>query len=324
MSKTTHVSTRQHMVLALELYKRIPYWHKVTASELQSQLKEVGIIRDIRTIQRNMDVLLEYFDIERDDRDKPYGYQRKQKKSLVASGEQEALLLCLAESHIHHLIPANTFHTLRSIFKDANSQLGSLSHDSKESQWLRKVSLFGGHKLSVETSPEIYDAISKGLYHNRWLSLRYHHKIDSQINEVMPLGLVQMSTALLLICRKKGAPNTSYINVGHIQQAILSTFTFDYPQNFNLQRAMSNYIDGSQKPYLLEFSIEEHAGSHLYKTPLSDDQKITKYDGYLCVTATVTNTFPLLAWLTAHEADIIQVNQSPTDSLLLFSDVTTF
>ena len=312
MSKSTHVSTRQHMVLALELYKRIPYWHKVTASELKAQLQEIGIDRDIRTIQRNLDVLLEYFDIDRDTRDKPYGYQRKPTKAFVGSATQEALLLCLAESHFHYLIPTHTSHTLRSLFEDANYRLKSLAQGSKESQWLRKIDLFGTYELRRNISLDAYAAISQGLYHNRWLSLHYYSEGGQHRKDVMPLGLSQQSNTLILVYRQKGNNDATFVDVSNIHKVTLSTFTFAYPQDFDLQHSVSEYSNTVHKRYTLEFTITKQAGEHLYQTPLSNDQRISEFDTYLHITVTVSNTLPLVAWLEAHKNHITFSEQQPT------------
>ena len=63
--------TLETVLLAVELLRRIPRGRKVTASELHRQLKDAGIDRDLRTIQRQMEMLSEHFEIERDDRSKP-------------------------------------------------------------------------------------------------------------------------------------------------------------------------------------------------------------------------------------------------------------
>ena len=76
--------TKETVLLALELLRRIPRNSKVSASELHAQLAELGLGRDIRTIQRQMEMLSEHFDIERDDRNKPYGYKWKERAAGLA------------------------------------------------------------------------------------------------------------------------------------------------------------------------------------------------------------------------------------------------
>ena len=101
--------TLETALLAIELLRRIPRGRKVTASELHDQLKDAGIERELRTIQRQMEMLSEHFEIERDDRSKPYGYRwLDQAKGLALPNltAQESLLLGLAEEHLKNLLPA--------------------------------------------------------------------------------------------------------------------------------------------------------------------------------------------------------------------------
>lgn len=48
---------------------------QVTASEIHQQLLGLDIQRDLRSVQRTLDMLSQHFDIERDERSKPYGYR---------------------------------------------------------------------------------------------------------------------------------------------------------------------------------------------------------------------------------------------------------
>jgi hypothetical protein len=76
--------TLETTVLAIELLRRIPRGRKITASELCDQLKDAGIERELRTIQRQLEMLSEHFDIERDERSKPYGYRWLEKANGLA------------------------------------------------------------------------------------------------------------------------------------------------------------------------------------------------------------------------------------------------
>ncbi len=60
-----------------------------------------GMVRDIRSIQRHLDTLSEHFDIESDDRAKPYGYRWKERAQGIALPTltpQESLMLRLAHA----------------------------------------------------------------------------------------------------------------------------------------------------------------------------------------------------------------------------------
>jgi len=62
--------------LSLELLKRIPKGRTITAPELRQQLIDADseFKRTQRTIQRLLETLSKFYDIERDDSTKPYRY----------------------------------------------------------------------------------------------------------------------------------------------------------------------------------------------------------------------------------------------------------
>lgn len=65
-------------LLQLEILRRIPKLPaKIDAKSLHQQLLDAGFERDIRTVQRSLKMLCEHFDIECDERSKPFGYSWK-------------------------------------------------------------------------------------------------------------------------------------------------------------------------------------------------------------------------------------------------------
>jgi hypothetical protein len=133
--------TRETVLLALELLKRIPRLRKVSARELHEQLPE-SLSRDLRTVQRQLDMLTEAFEIERDDSSKPYGYRWKERAaglSLPTLTEQESLLLALAEEHLRHLLPASLMKSMAGFFLQARRQLAPHGNGRREREWLGKV-----------------------------------------------------------------------------------------------------------------------------------------------------------------------------------------
>ncbi len=55
MGKPT--KTSETTILAIEILSRIPRSHHVTSKELQQQLRDIGIEKDIRSIQRQLESL---------------------------------------------------------------------------------------------------------------------------------------------------------------------------------------------------------------------------------------------------------------------------
>ena len=128
--------------IALELVRRIPKGRTITAPELKQQLSDAGFERDMRTIQRQLETLSEYFDIDRDDTAKPYRYcwkERAKGLSLPRLSPQECLLLTLAEQQLGQLLPPRLMKSMEGFFSQARIQLHEQSMAKHEREWLKKV-----------------------------------------------------------------------------------------------------------------------------------------------------------------------------------------
>lgn len=64
-------------MMTLALLDMIPKVGKISTTQIKERLDAQGYERDVRSIQRQMEVLAENFPIEKDDSSKPYGYKWK-------------------------------------------------------------------------------------------------------------------------------------------------------------------------------------------------------------------------------------------------------
>lgn len=105
---TQHKSTSniEPISFAFELYQRIPRSRSITAKELQSELSHIGIERDIRTIQRNLNTVVQYLDVDQDVRSKPYGYRRRLSAPVVLN-PKEWMVVQLARAMLIEILPAS-------------------------------------------------------------------------------------------------------------------------------------------------------------------------------------------------------------------------
>jgi len=298
--------TLETVLLAVELLHRIPRGRKVTASELHRQLKEAGIDRDLRTIQRQLEMLSEHFEIERDDRSKPYGYRwLEQAKALAVPNltPQESLLLQLAEEHLKNLLPARLMKSMEGFFSQAKRNLGPDRNARLEREWPGKVRVVATSQplLPPKVAPGAFEVVSEALYSNRWLHLDYRNSGGKQSKvEVMPLGLVQQGPRLYLVCRYRGYDNERNLALHRILTAEMSTLTFDRPMDFDLKKYDDDgrFGFGEGERVHLTFRIERDAGLHLLESPLSNDQQVVELeDGELEITATVVDSAMLEWWL---------------------------
>ena len=298
--------TLETVLLAVELMRRIPRGRKVTAGELHQQLKDAGIERELRTIQRQLEMLSEHFEIERDDRSKPYGYRwLEQAKALAMPNltPQESLLLQLAEEHLKNLLPPRLMKSMDAFFSQAKHNLGSESTARLEREWPGKVRVVATSQplLPPKIVPGVFEAVSEALYANRWLTLDYQNSAGKRRSiTVMPLGLAQQGPRLYLVCRFDGFNNERSLALHRIRKAEASTLTFERPAEFDLQKYDDDgrFGFGEGHRVQLRFRITKDAGLHLTESPLSTDQQyVEAQDGWLEIIATVVDSAMLDWWL---------------------------
>ena len=297
--------TIETVLLALELLHRIPRNRKVSAPELYEQLSGTKVERNLRTIQRQLEMLSEHFEIERDERNKPYGYRWKERArgmTLPMLSQQESLLLTLAEQQLRTLLPSGLMKSMESFFTQARSNLGPGSHAKREREWLSKIRVVSETQplLPPKIRPGVLEEVSNALYNNLYLTLVYKNAAGTTSTvEVMPLGLAQQGTRLYLVCRYQGYDNERSLALHRIVSAQASTLTFERPKDFDLQKYDNDgrFGFGEGKRIRLSFRITKNAGLHLLESPLSVDQEVKELADHFEISATVVDTAQLQWWL---------------------------
>lgn len=314
-------TTADTLTMALELMRRIPRRRKVTAQELRDQLEAIGIVRDLRTIQRQLQMLVENFDISCDDRTHPYGYSWNGEAKVFAVPNltpQESLLLLLAKMQLQSLLPAQLLNAMEAFFDQAQRNLGPDSTATLEREWPKKVRVVATEQplLPPKIAPGVFEVVSNALFNNLWLSMQYKNA-EGKVSdiEVMPLGLAQQGARLYLVCRYKDYANERSLALHRILNARALTDTFVRPADFDLEKYDNDgrFRFGEGELIELTFMVTEAAGAHLHETPLSLDQTINRMEnGYLEVRATVADTVFLWRWLHGLEANVTRILRLPT------------
>lgn len=303
--------------LSLELLRRIPRVRKITALELQQQLEEAGFSRSIRTIQRLLEQLSDQFEIERDDRSKPYGYRWKERSkglSLPILSKQESLLLSLAYQQLHHLLPANILKSMEGLFAQADYNLGQ-GNKRPEKEWLKKVLIVSTRQplLPPVIAENVFETVSNALFTNHWLVIDYTNaKNEQRERKVMPLGLAQQGERFYLVCRFDGYDNERSLALHRIKTARMSTLTFIPPPEFDLQNydneGRFGFGDGTR--IKLTFTITHASGRHLLESKLAADQTVIELPEHYQISATVVDTTQLDWWLRGFGEAVSEVSKT--------------
>lgn len=304
--------------LSLEILKRIPRHGKTTVQQLHRQVTDAGFKISERSMQRRLKMLAESFDIELDDRDKPYGYRWKQLSegfSLPSLNERESLILMLAEEHLKNILPPSVMNSMKSFFMQARSNLSDYSSKKLEKEWLSKVRVISETQplLPATIKPGVLEAVSNALYRNVWLKIVYENAHGKQTDaEVMPLGLAQQGPRLYLVCRYHGYENERTLALHRFISAKESTIPFQRPKDFDLK----SYDDdgrfgfGEGQRIKLTFRITKEVGAHLLETRLSEDQVVKDVKDEYEISATVVDTARLDWWLNSFGDDVSMVKKT--------------
>jgi predicted DNA-binding transcriptional regulator YafY len=304
--------------LTIELLHRIPRQHKITANELQAQLAAAGYKRDLRSIQRQLKQIAENFDVECDDRSKPFGFRWKEKArglTLPGLNQHESLLLRLAEQHLRNLLPPKLMASMDGYFRQARANLQHPTKANLEKEWLKKVRVVSATQplLPPAINDEIFTQISDALYNNLWLKIVYRNAAGKETEaRVMPLGLAQQGVHLYLVCRFDGYDNERSLALHRFVSAALGTMTFARPTEFELNRydddGRFGFGDGHR--IRLSFCIKKEAGYHLLEAKLSTDQIVEEMDDHYRISAALVDTAMLDRWLLGFGGDVWGIEKS--------------
>ena len=303
--------------LTIELLHRIPRSSKITALELQTQLAAAGYERDLRSIQRHLKQITEHFDVECDDRSKPYGYRWKEKAkglSLPGLNQHESLLLTLAEQHLRNLLPPKLTQSMDAYFRQARSNLQHTPKAQLEKEWLHKVRVVSATQplLPPAIESDTFTQISHALYNNLWLKVTYRNASGKETQaRVMPLGLAQQGVHLYLVCRFEGYDNERSMALHRFVTAEAGTMTFKRPKEFDLSTYDNDgrFGFGDGQRIQLRFCINKEAGYHLLEARLSADQVVEEMNDCYRIEATVVDSAMLDRWLRGFGGDVVRVEK---------------
>ena len=321
MSMAKRPKTLESVRIAIEILRRIPRSGKIDAPTLHQQLAEMGIDRNIKSIQVLMKQLSEAFpDIECDTTSKPYGYCWKRSSTglnLPTLSAQQALLLRLAQQQLADLLPAGLLQSMGGFFNQARAVLGPGGDAILEREWLNKVRVVSTTQplIPPKIDPEVFNEATRALFGNVLLNVAYRNSEGKNLEtQVMPLGLAQMGPRLYLVCRfvKYKYSDNRILALHRIQSASATISTFERPADFDLARydAEGHFGFGEGEKIRLSFTLTKEAGKHLLETPLSEDQKVTDLGHSLRFVATVYKTLQLEWWLNSFGNDLIRVTRT--------------
>lgn len=316
-------SSLETTILIIELLKRIPKSWWITAQQLKLQLTEIGLDRDIHTIQRHLKSLVEssHFPIDMNDRSKPYGYRWNQQAvgfTVNSLSIQESLMLQMAHETLKNLLPSSLMDSMSGFFEEANRNISHAQDPTKEIQWLSKVVVAPETQplLPPELQPDVFNEVSCALYNNYWLDITYRNA-GGEVKEktVMPLGLAQQGPRLFLVCRFKGYDDERNLAMHRMLSARSTSMTFERPEGFDLKQYNdeARFSFGEGRKVKLSFRVDKQAGLHILESRLSEDQTYIEHKDCYEISATAMDSLQLKFWINGFGKDAWDIDYQPVD-----------
>ena len=289
----------------LRLIPRHP--RKVTASYLCKALEADGFAVGKRTVERDLQALSSIFPLVSDERSKPFGWSWDKDApafDLPGISLSESLTLLMAREHLQSVMPSTTVSQMEPYFHLAEQKLKALEGRNGVGGWLNKVRIIPANQplLAPQVDAQVLATIQQGLLENRQCQVAYQKRAVGEPDEypIHPLGMIQRGQVLYLACTIKSYADIRLLALHRIQAASLLDISAVAPDGFDLDAYLASGAMGwsTTKPICLIAAFSPDAGTHLWETPLSEDQVIEHLpDGRLQVRATVLETQQLIWWL---------------------------
>jgi predicted DNA-binding transcriptional regulator YafY len=292
------------------MLQRLPRGRWAGTTELQKALQQEGIDVNLRTIQRDLVALAEFFPLEHNGLS-PQGWRWQSgapATQLPQMTSSQALTFMMVEQHLRLLIPPSVLDDLRPWFDNARQQMQQGT--SPAHRWTDKI------RIVPPTQPLIPPAIDADALHTiqeavllgKRLDVLYQSrsKKESLNLEIDPLAIVQRGPVFYLVAVGKSLSSGEATDdirlfaMHRFKKAWLRDEKVRKPKGFVLDEylAKGGLGFGSGKMKKLKIILDREVGEHLYESKLSEDQVINELlDGRLEVTATVADTPQLDWWL---------------------------
>jgi predicted DNA-binding transcriptional regulator YafY len=292
--------------LMLQWIPRYP--RKITARELVEHLRAEDQVVTKRTVERDLAALSDVFPLASDERAKPFGWSWQKDApqfSLPGMSPLQAMVLILAHTHLHSLLPAHLLEPLGPYFAQADDTLRHALGKRGLANWNQRVAVVQptqpllAPKINENAMAVVHAAVAQA----RQVDLRYRSRSAGKTRSyrVHSLGLIYRGIFGYLVCTIGDYDDPRLLALHRITSAHMLIEAAVEPEGFNLQAyahsgAMGFMDNGSIK---LMLRMEAPAAEHLCETPLSKDQAINADDrkGWVRITATVDDTSQLRWWL---------------------------
>lgn len=301
------------MLAMLEQIPRAPY--KRSPAEIRTGLARLGYQTDVRSVQRDLQLLSRLFPLQADQRSKPFGWHwtaAARSHNLPRMNPAEALGYRLLSLYLDKLLPQSVLTSLKPQMEAAERILETLPGDGLK-DWSKKVRILspGQTLLPPAVQPAALVKLYEALLTNRRVSARYRKVAERQpwsYKELSPLALVLRGQVIYFLCTVADYTDVLQFAAHRFREVEILEKTVNRPPGFDLNRYIEEHgFDfTSGKTIHLKLRLRQFLAVILEETPLSKDQTIKVInDDWNSLSATVADTSQLRWWLLSFGANVV-------------------
>ena len=296
----------QNFTRWLAMLKLIPARGLTTAAEVHQRLTAQGFAVSRRTVERDLEVFSQQFNLQCDARGKPKGWRwadGARPPVMPQMGLPEALALQLMWREFKDVVPEAARVALRPLLEAADARTQNVG-TAVGRRWVEKVAVQPGSTplLSANVPPATQEAINEALFLDVQIDCEYRRAYGSTYRRerLHPLGQVRTGLVSYLVACFDGYDDPRLLALHRLRAVRLRGEAVRAPAGFDLHAfvAQAPAPMGAGPRIQLRLRMDADAAAHLNDTKLSRDQCIEPdpdHPGKVLVHATV-NDSPALTW----------------------------
>lgn len=284
------------------------------ASELTRMLNDAGFGISKRQVERDLNDLMEAFNLEHDEVATGRGWRWPKGVSadLPAMTLSEALSLTLVEDSLKSIMPISMLDGLEARFRQARNDLAKLSRENRKAKWASKVRMVSPSMPMIPPAidPDILAAVQEALLADEQIEVEYQsvNAEEAKTMTLSPLGIVVRGAISYLVATAYEYEAPWLFAMHRIHKVTRSVRSVKRPVDFDLdefiQSGELHFGNGKEIKLSAWVKSDSYLSKILAESPVSNDQKLTGSGDRLKLSATVADTWQLHWWLLSQGASI--------------------
>ncbi|MFC1234403.1 helix-turn-helix transcriptional regulator [Vibrio sp. F74] len=287
-----------------------------TTAEIHKLLEDEGYCISKRTVQRDLEKLAEWADLDHEDDEE--GFRRwfrdiKKPEIMDIVPASEAFLLVLSEKLLRKAVPVNLSEKLEEWLNKADAKL-SAKH--LFSNWKSKVNVVSDSYPLICDERHIDEEYRKVIYdcvlNEEQLKISYQSDESEQAKEysLNPLGLIIRDQSHYLVATKDETPELPQLFLFHRISFADKTYSeITKPTSFTLEEYFAKNPTGwllEDSPEEIVFKVKGYALDVVTHNKMAQDQMIEQLDDvWWKVTFSCYPTYDLISWILKFGQDVV-------------------